>query len=137
MAVIIASTCGFPASIRLAISCTLSWVPVERKCTDPSLSLVAGSAELDDDVDAAELDPERFAASLFSRRRRAIRSMTMFVIIALAGLFQLPPRRSVYCAITGAHATSISEINKQQRLNRDVVSFIPVSYLDPNQPLSI
>ncbi len=110
----IASTCGFPASIRLAISRVLSWVPVERKCRDASLRLATGADALDDDV-AVDLVPERFAARLFSRRRRAYRSMMMLVIIALAGLFQLPPRLSLYCAAAGAHVTSTSRIKNQQR----------------------
>src|SRR5205085_10893988 len=100
MAVMIASTCGFPAPIRLAISRVLSCVPMERKRTDASFSFATGAAEVDG-VGADELAPERFAARFFSSRRRAYRSMMMFVIIALAGLFQLPPRPSVYCATAG------------------------------------
>src|SRR6266566_1906687 len=106
MVVIIVSTCGFPAPIRLAISAVLSWVPVERKCRDTSFSFAAGPVESDDAVRAVELVPECLAAGFFSSRRRAYRSMMMFVIMALAGLFQLPPRLSVYCANAGAHVTS-------------------------------
>jgi hypothetical protein len=106
-----------------AIWRVLSWVPVERKCRGASFSFAAGSAE-SDDAGPPDLEPERFAASLLSKRRRAIRSMIMFVIIALAGLFQLPPSRSEYCAADGAHTTSTNSIKKRPRLDCELFLLI-------------
>src|SRR5207253_618465 len=68
------STCGLPASIRLAISRVLSCVPVGRKSTDAPFGFASGCAELDDDVGADELVPDRLDVSFRSRLRCAIRS---------------------------------------------------------------
>src|SRR5450432_1522342 len=91
------STCAFPAAIRLAISRVLRCVPVERKRRDASLLFGAPV----DVAGAVALGPECFAASLAFSRRWAIRSIMMFVIVALAGLFQLPPRLSRYWLAAG------------------------------------
>ena len=48
----------------------------------------------------------------------------MFVIVALAGLFQLPPRLSLYCATAGEHAISINKIKMQHRLDRELLLLI-------------
>jgi len=48
----------------------------------------------------------------------------MFVIIALAGLFQLPPSRSEYCAADGAHTTSTNSIKKRPRLDCELFLLI-------------
>jgi hypothetical protein len=49
--------------------------------------------------------------------------MMMLVIVALAGLFQLPPSRSVYCAIAGADVSS----NIETRNHADLKFFIELS----------
>src|SRR5439155_26525305 len=101
MVVRIVKTCGFPASIRLAISRVLSCVPVGRKSTDASFSFAVGCAE-SDDVRAIELWPERLAAaSLRSRFRRAIPSVMVLVIVVPAGLSKAPPRLSAVFLSTG------------------------------------
>src|SRR5258705_7225794 len=98
------------AANRFAISRVLSCVPVERKRTAASLNEGGVSC-------AAVVVPvsECFAPSLFSSRCRANRSMTMLVIVALAGLFQLPPRRSEYWAAAGPHVTR-TNVSKKQKL---------------------
>src|SRR3981081_3700967 len=63
------TTCGFPASIRLAISRVLSCVPVGRKRTDASLGFAVGRAKPDDGVRAVEFAPERLGAGLRCRLR--------------------------------------------------------------------
>ena len=77
--------------------------------------------------DAPGFAPERFAARFFSSRRRAYRSMMMFVIIALAGLLQLPPSRSLYCANAGAEMTSNNKIGHQPLKRIFFLLIMPIS----------
>src|SRR6266496_6509215 len=74
------------AANRLAISRVLSCVPVERNRTALSLSKAVDSCT----ADGLAVAPgsECLAPNRFSSRRHAKRSITMFVIIAQAGLFQ-------------------------------------------------
>jgi hypothetical protein len=113
-----------PGKNKSAVSRVLSWVPVERKRTDASLIGAVVSLAAEDVVFAVAPGPEGLTPCLFSSRRRANRSITMFVIVALAGLFQFPPRLSRYCANSGTVVKSNIKIKKQQRLNRDAFSFI-------------
>jgi hypothetical protein len=78
---------------------------------------------MSDGVDAVECEPERFAAKFFSSRRRAYLSMMMFVIVALVGLFQLPPSLSVYCATAGEQMNNNSKIKNQQRKRLKIFPF--------------
>ena len=137
MVVRIVSTCGFPASIRFAISRVLSCVPVGRKSTDASFSFATGRAESDDAARAVELAPERLAAaSRRSRLRRAIRSMMVFVIVVPAGLLKAPPRPSAACCATAeAHVVSTSRTKNPYRLTRNLFLSIfdaSINYTDSN-----
>src|SRR2546427_10091478 len=111
MVVRIVSTCGFPASIRFAISRVLSCVPVGRKSTDDSFIFAIES----EDVRVVELGPGRLPARFRPLLRDAIRSMIVDVIFAPAGVLKAPPRLSLFCAIAGAQITSTSEIKNQTR----------------------
>src|ERR1051326_31554 len=115
IALMMANTCGFPASIVFAISLCFGCVPVERKLT--AASLLAG-----------------IVVRVFSSRRRATRSTMILVIAPPAASLKLPPRPLALCAIAGAHEASITKIRYPLRLTRKVLIYIvdPFRYTDSN-----